>query len=111
MGYYIDIVSLMRLYYILYYNMTIEFLVRKFILQEERYKKEKEAREKALAQDLKNVELLALEEQQFQEYANKVIEHCEKGGRNTYPLKKAAQTGIGGGQGPVYNGKLVFNNS
>lgn len=54
---------------------------------------------------MKNVELLGLEEQQFQEYAGRVIDHCEKGGRNTYPLRKAAQIGIGGGQGPVYDGK------
>lgn len=62
-----------------------------------------------MAQDMKNVELLALEEQQFQEYAGRVIEHCEKGGRNTYPLRNAAQIGIGGGQGPVYNGKQKFS--
>ncbi|XP_067938242.1 cilia- and flagella- associated protein 210-like [Watersipora subatra] len=72
---------------------------------EERLTKEQAARQKALAQDAKNVELLALEEQQFQEYATKVIDHCEKGGRNTFPLRKAAQIGIGGGQGPVYDGK------
>jgi len=54
------------------------------------------------------VELLALEEQQFQEYAGKVIEHCERGGRNTIPLRRAAQIGIGGGQGPVYEGALLF---
>lgn len=54
------------------------------------------------------MELLTLEEQQFQEYANKVIEHCEKGGRNTIPLRKAAQVGIGGGKGPVFNGELIM---
>lgn len=63
-------------------------------------------RQKALAQDAKNLELLTMEEQQFQEYAGQVIEHCERGGRNTIPLRRAAQVGIGGGQGPVYEGKL-----
>ena len=46
-----------------------------------------------------------MEEKQFQEYARKVIDHCEKGGRNVYPLRKAAQTGAGGGKGPVFDGK------
>lgn len=58
-----------------------------------------------MALDRANMELLAMEEEQFQEYANKVIEHCEKGGRNVYPLKKAAKSGAGGGQGPQFEGK------
>jgi hypothetical protein len=33
-----------------------------------------------LALDRANLELVAMEEEQFQEYASKVIEHCEKGG-------------------------------
>lgn len=76
-----------------------------YLLQDERYTKERVLRQKALAQDAKNIELLGLEEQQFQEYAQKVIDHCEKGGRNTIPLRRAAEIGIGGGQGPVYEGK------
>ncbi|XP_052817279.1 cilia- and flagella- associated protein 210-like [Mya arenaria] len=67
--------------------------------------KEEIEKEQALALDAANVQLLNLEEQQFQEYASKVIEHCDKGGRNTYPLRKAAAPGHGGGQGPVFNGK------
>ena len=51
------------------------------------------------------MDLLAIEEQQFQEYASKVIDHCEKGGRNVYPLRKAAKSGHGGGAGPVFDGK------
>lgn len=51
------------------------------------------------------MDLLAVEEQQFQEYATKVIDHCEKGGRNVYPLRKAARAGHGGGAGPVFEGK------
>lgn len=56
-------------------------------------------------QDKANLELLQKEEQQFQEYAKKVIDHCEQGGRNTYPLRKAAKEGSGGGLGPVFPGK------
>jgi len=63
------------------------------------------AHKEQLAQDRKNEELLEVEEQQFQEYANKVITHCRKGGRNVYPLQKAALEGAGGGQGPVFRGK------
>jgi len=62
-------------------------------------------RQEQLAQDRKNEELLELEETQFQEYAAKVITHCRKGGRNVYPLQKAALEGAGGGQGPVFKGK------
>ncbi|KAM4698071.1 cilia- and flagella- associated protein 210 isoform 2-T2 [Rhinophrynus dorsalis] len=46
--------------------------------------------------------LLAKEEDQFQEYANQVIDSVTKAGRNPYPLKKAAQRGMGGGHGPVF---------
>lgn len=58
-----------------------------------------------LAEDEENMKLLALEERQFQEYAQRVIEHCEKGDRNVYPLRKAAQPGVGGGRGPLFIGK------
>lgn len=67
--------------------------------------KEIEKKQKELALDRANLELIAMEEEQFQEYATKVIEHCEKGGRNVYPLRKAAQTGAGGGVGPKFEGK------
>ena len=55
--------------------------------------------------DKANMDLLSIEEDQFQEYATKVIEHCEKGGRNVYPLRKAAREGAGGGTGPIFPGK------
>jgi len=67
--------------------------------------KEREEKEQSRALDQANLQLLALEEQQFQEYASKVIDHCEKGGRNVYPLRKAANPGHGGGAGPVFEGK------
>lgn len=55
--------------------------------------------------DKANMELLKIEEDQFQEYAGKVIEHCERGGRNVYPLHRAAHAGAGGGSGPIFSGK------
>lgn len=81
--------------------------VSKFLLDQTELRKRKEMEEKdqALALDRANMELLNVEEQQFQEYANKVIDHCEKGGRNVYPLRKAAKAGHGGGAGPVFEGK------
>ncbi|XP_054767748.2 cilia- and flagella- associated protein 210-like [Lytechinus pictus] len=62
-------------------------------------------RAEQLEMDKKNIDLLAVEEQQFQEYAGKVIKHCKEGGRNVYPLEKAAREGHGGGHGPVFDGK------
>ena len=76
-----------------------------YFLQDQRQTKEVAFKQQNLALDQANMELLAIEEQQFQEYANKVIDHCEKGGRNVYPLRKAAQPGHGGGAGPVFDGK------
>ena len=66
---------------------------------------EENMRKQQLALDRANEELVKKEEQQFQEYATKVIEHCEKNGRNVYPLRKAAREGAGGGLGPVFPGK------
>ncbi|XP_074659514.1 cilia- and flagella- associated protein 210-like [Tubulanus polymorphus] len=63
------------------------------------------AKQAELNQAKANVDLLQIEEEQFQEYANKVIDHCRKGGRNLYPLKKAAKAGCGGGLGPQFPGK------
>ena len=75
------------------------------LFQDERKHIEVAQNHELLAQDQKNLELLALEEAQFQEYSQKVIEHCKKGGRNVYPLQQAAQEGAGGGHGPVFKGK------
>ena len=74
-------------------------------MQEEQRNATNNARDEQLEYDRKNLELLSVEEEQFQEYANKVINHCEKGGRNVYPLRKAAKEGAGGGLGPVFPGR------
>ena len=34
-----------------------------------------------------------------------MIDHAHRGGRNVYPLQKAAREGAGGGLGPVFPGK------
>ncbi|XP_066302151.1 cilia- and flagella- associated protein 210-like [Branchiostoma lanceolatum] len=58
-----------------------------------------------LEYDRKNFDLIAVEEQQFQEYAGHVIKKAVDGGRNPYPLIKAASEGAGGGKGPLFDGK------
>ncbi|BFY98023.1 hypothetical protein BsWGS_01063 [Bradybaena similaris] len=69
----------------------------------DRVNKEEEVKKVQLALDKANVELLELEEEQFQEYAKKVIEHCKEKGRNVYPLVRAAQAGVGGFAGKSVN--------
>lgn len=76
-----------------------------FAQKAERQQNEEDTRKAQLALDKANRELLQKEEAQFQEYATKVIDHCEQGGRNVYPLRKAAKEGAGGGLGPVFPGK------
>ncbi|XP_072274402.1 cilia- and flagella- associated protein 210 [Pyxicephalus adspersus] len=52
-----------------------------------------------------NEALMMKEEEVFQEYAKQVINSVTKTGANPYALKKAAQSGTGGGRGPVYSGR------
>ncbi|XP_062861990.1 cilia- and flagella- associated protein 210 [Trichomycterus rosablanca] len=67
-------------------------------VQEECRKKERQE------YDVRNAELIAQEENQFQKYAQQVIQTASDAQRNTYPLRKAAKAGIGGGLGPVFGG-------
>nr|XP_002128435.1 coiled-coil domain-containing protein 173 [Ciona intestinalis] len=71
----------------------------------DRAEKERQNREEELHHDEQLVNLLSIEEEQFQEYANKVISAAKKKGQNPYPLTKAAQAGAGGGRGPTFDGK------
>lgn len=71
----------------------------------ERQDRARRDREYQLEQDAGHLGLVDLEERQFQEYARRVIDHCHRGGRNTYPLRRAAREGAGGGLGPVFPGK------
>lgn len=69
-------------------------------------KMEKEkAEELALMDD--HHQLLEIEEKQFQEYANKVIEEAGARGAPTDLLKKAATIGAGGGHGGFLTGAFV----
>lgn len=81
--------------------------LKNFVIDQynERVNKEEEGKKVQLALDKANVELIEKEEGQFQEYARKVIDHCKAGGRNVYPLEKAAREGAGGGLGPQFPGK------
>ena len=44
---------------------------------------------------------LKLEEDEFQEYAEKVIEKAKQKDRNVFPLKVVKARGAGGGRGPI----------
>ena len=66
---------------------------------------ERKSREVNLEGDRRNAASLKAEEDQFQEYASKVISEAIANGRNPYPLVKAAQEGPGGGRGPKFEGK------
>ncbi|XP_005104825.1 coiled-coil domain-containing protein 173 isoform X2 [Aplysia californica] len=81
--------------------------LRNFLIDQynERVDKEEDSKKAQLALDKANVELIEKEEAQFQEYARKVIDHSKQGGRNVYPLEKAAREGAGGGLGPTFPGK------
>ena len=46
-----------------------------------------------------------MEEEQFQNYTQKVINEAKARGANTKPLEKAAVKGSGGGHGPIFEGK------
>ncbi|XP_064401138.1 cilia- and flagella- associated protein 210-like [Halichondria panicea] len=53
----------------------------------------------------KNMELLKVEEDQFQQYAQEVIDKAATRGGHVYPLLKAARSGAGAGHGRVMSGK------
>lgn len=51
-----------------------------------------------------NAELIAEEENQFQQYSQHIINAAAEAQRNVFPLCKAAREGVGGGLGPVFSG-------
>ena len=70
----------------------------------ERKEKESKLRAAELDNDYRNVELLRLEAEQFQKYAQEVIdEEKDRGAKNIYPLVKVANSGFGGGHGPLFD--------
>ncbi|XP_054471948.1 cilia- and flagella- associated protein 210 [Anoplopoma fimbria] len=54
--------------------------------------------------EVKNAELLAKEENQFQQYSQNIISAAAEAQRKVFPLCRAASLGIGGGHGPVSSG-------
>ncbi|XP_018410076.1 PREDICTED: coiled-coil domain-containing protein 173 [Nanorana parkeri] len=79
-------------------SMQIQQMAEKKVMSQA----EKEAE---VAYDQQNEALMIKEEDAFQEYAKQVIDSVTKAGCNAYTLKKAAQSGTGGGHGPVYSGR------
>ena len=63
-------------------------------MSEVRQRKEEQKKEERAYKD-HNMKLLKVEEEQFQEYAERVIGEAEKRGAHTQPLRKAAKTGAG----------------
>ncbi|XP_072331972.1 cilia- and flagella- associated protein 210 isoform X2 [Scyliorhinus torazame] len=81
--------------------------VQSFLVEQMAEKKAKALRNRAaeLEHEQKGMALLDIEKQQFEKYAQQVIDAAAKKGRNVYPLIKAANQGIGGGRGPVFTEK------
>ncbi|XP_044221300.1 coiled-coil domain-containing protein 173 [Thunnus albacares] len=70
---------------------------------------EKSARHHQLKRDehafeMKNAEVIAEEENQFQQYSRHIINAAAEAQRNVFPLCNAAREGIGGGLGPNFCG-------
>merc|ERR1712130_47070 len=63
--------------------------------------KERKAKELELAFENQQMEQLKLEEDEFQSYAEQVIQQAQKADRNVFPLKAVAAKGAGGGRGPL----------
>uniref|UniRef100_H3AZQ0 Cilia and flagella associated protein 210 n=1 Tax=Latimeria chalumnae TaxID=7897 RepID=H3AZQ0_LATCH len=85
--------------------------LQEFHIQQKAEKRSKSLMEKnvQLESAQQNDSLIALEEKQFQDYAKKVIDSAVQGGRNPFPLLKAAREGVGGGLGPTFKGNIRPN--
>ncbi|XP_043931429.1 coiled-coil domain-containing protein 173 isoform X2 [Protopterus annectens] len=70
----------------------------------EKMGKSQKEKEMEIEYELQNNAVRALEEKQFQQYAQQVIRSAAETGRNLYPLIKAAREGIGGWHGPLFAG-------
>lgn len=53
---------------------------------------------------MRNAELIAEEEKEYQKYTKDVIQKASEAQRNTSLLHRASKKGIGGGLGPVFGG-------
>lgn len=63
-------------------------------LQKDRKDNDKKQRISEIEYTKQEKKLMDLEDKQFEDYANKVIEYMDKHGRNTYPLKKVRKQSI-----------------
>lgn len=57
--------------------------------------------DRGMACDQAEQEVLQKEEEEFQKYANEVIDKAKQRGANIYPLLRASKPGAGGGHGPM----------
>lgn len=57
--------------------------------------------DRGMACDQAEQEVLQKEEEEFQKYANEVIDKAQQRGANIYPLLRASKPGAGGGHGPM----------
>lgn len=82
----------------------IENSILLFRLQDENRTKKLAETDEQLLLDKRNTEFIIQQEEDFQRYAQSVIEDAESCGRNTLPLIKSARDGPGGGRGPKCEG-------
>jgi len=85
-------------------NTNVEFQDHHLQQINRRVARSREEHELDVACDQTINKLNLLEEEQFQTYAKEVIADAISKDRNPYPLRKAAETGAGGGRGPKFSG-------
>ena len=64
-------------------------------MQVEKSEREKLEKDEYSISEAQNLELLKVEEDQFQQYADQVISQAKSRNINIYPLKKASKRGTG----------------
>lgn len=87
---------------------TMEELEVQSILQQQasdRAKKFQVDRHSELEADKRSAQMVKEEEDEFQRYADAVIDTAKERGRPVGPLIKAKNAGAGGGNGPIFEGK------
>lgn len=83
-------------------RMAIDAALRQQMAEKQRRRTQRRCEEMDF--DVRNEELLAHEDAQFQTYTSGVIAAAEGCKRNTVPIRKAAGKGAGQGVGPIYGG-------
>ena len=84
-----------------------EHEVQNILVQQadEKSKKKHGDRHNELEADKRSAQMVKKEEDEFQRYADAVIDHAQQRGRPIGPLIKAKNAGAGGGSGPIFEGK------